>query len=287
MTKFVSYYRADETMSWGRLDGDTIHDATSVAPSLKEAIAADALPRLADHHTGNTVPLADVRLAPVIPDPGKIICIGVNYRTHRDEIGKAAPEAPVVFARYADSQMGHGADATKPAGSDQFDYEGEVALVIGKPAHRIGRTEAYDHVAGYSVYNDFSVRDWQRAASQWLPGKTWPGTGGFGPALVTSDEVGDVTELDDDHRVRHHLHPARAGRRDRHRHARRGWPLHESAGLRGGQRRRRGGGHQARHPAQHRPRLRMTDVIEQGVGGTHRWDASCHDRKRRPERREY
>ncbi|WP_369222530.1 fumarylacetoacetate hydrolase family protein [Streptomyces sp. R39] len=195
MTKFVSYYRADHSIAWGRLDGGTVYDATPTAPSLAEAIAAGALDSLA-HYTDRPVALSEVRLAPVIPEPGKIICIGVNYRTHRDEIGRAAPQAPVVFARYADSQMGHGEDALKPVHSAQFDYEGEVALVISRPAHRVSKAEAYDHVAGYAVYNDFSVRDWQLAASQWLPGKTWPGTGGFGPCLVTAGEVGDVTELE-------------------------------------------------------------------------------------------
>ena len=195
MTKFTSYYRADKTVAWGRLDGDTIFDATSVAPSLAEAIADGALASLAGY-TENPVDFADVSLAPVIPNPGKIICIGVNYASHRDEIGKAAPEAPVVFARYADSQMGHGEDAQKPRISPQFDYEGEVAVVISKPTHKVSKGDAYDHVAGYAVYNDFSVRDWQRKASQWLPGKTWPGTGGFGPYLVTADEVGDVTKLE-------------------------------------------------------------------------------------------
>ncbi|MEZ7005491.1 fumarylacetoacetate hydrolase family protein [Streptomyces sp. AD55] len=195
MSKFVSYYRADHSIAWGRLDGQTVYDATAAAPSLAEAIAAgtlDSLTHLSDH----PVALGEVQLAPVIPNPRKIICIGVNYHTHQDEIGKAAPTAPVVFTRYADSQMGHGEDALKPAESTQFDYEGEVALVISRPAHKISKNDAYNHIAGYTVYNDFSVRDWQRAASQWLPGKTWPGTGGFGPCLVTADEVGDVTELE-------------------------------------------------------------------------------------------
>jgi 2-keto-4-pentenoate hydratase/2-oxohepta-3-ene-1,7-dioic acid hydratase in catechol pathway len=200
MTKFTSYYRParsgeDTSIAWGRLDGGTIYDATSVAPSLAAAIADSALERLADH-SDDPVALADVQLAPVIPHPGKIICIGVNYRSHQDEIGKAAPAAPVIFARYADSQIGHGEDALKPRISNEYDYEGEVALVISKPAHKVKKADAYDHVAGYAAYNDFSVRDWQRAASQWLPGKTWPGTGGFGPYLVTADEVGDVTKLE-------------------------------------------------------------------------------------------
>lgn len=195
MTKFTSYYRADKSVAWGRLDGETIYDATAVAPSLAEAIADGALDSLADH-AENPVDLAAVALAPVIHNPGKIICIGVNYASHRDEIGKAAPQAPVVFARYADSQMGHGEDALKPSISPQFDYEGEVAVIISKPTHKVAKADAYDHVAGYAVYNDFSVRDWQRKASQWLPGKTWPGTGGFGPYMVTADEVGDVTKLE-------------------------------------------------------------------------------------------
>lgn len=200
MTKFASYYRpvdsgAPDSIAWGRLEGDTIYDATSVAPTLAAAIADGALGDLASH-TENAVALADVQLAPVIPDPGKIVCIGVNYRSHQDEIGKPAPAAPVVFARYADSQMGHGQPALKPRVSDEYDYEGEVALVISKPAFKVKRADAFDHVAGYAIYNDFSLRDWQRAAGQWLPGKTWPGTGGFGPYLATADEVGDVTKLE-------------------------------------------------------------------------------------------
>lgn len=195
MTKFVSFYRADKTIGWGRLDGDTVFDATPVAESLADAISEGLLQSLAEY-AENPISFADAQLAPVIPNPGKIICIGVNYASHRDEIGKAAPQAPVVFARYADSQMGHGEFAQKPRISDQFDYEGEVAVIISKPAYRVSKSDAYDFIAGYAVYNDFSVRDWQRNASQWLPGKTWPGTGGFGPYLVTADEVGDVTQLE-------------------------------------------------------------------------------------------
>ena len=166
MTKFTSYYRPASsgegtTIGWGRLDGDTIYDATSVAPSLAAAIADGALEKLAGH-SGDPVALADVQLAPVIPSPGKIICIGVNYRSHQDEIGKAAPAAPVIFARYADSQMGHDEDALKPRISNEYDYEGEVALVISKPAFKVKKADAYDHIAGYAAYNDFSVRDWQR-----------------------------------------------------------------------------------------------------------------------------
>ncbi|MGB9036812.1 MAG: fumarylacetoacetate hydrolase family protein, partial [Paeniglutamicibacter sp.] len=96
---------------------------------------------------------------------------------------------------FADSQMGHLQPALKPASTEQFDYEGEMALVIGKEAYRVSEDEAWDHIAGYAAYNDFSVRDWQRAASQWTPGKNFPGTGAFGPYLVPAQVLGDVTKL--------------------------------------------------------------------------------------------
>jgi len=204
MTKFASYVRADGTESWGRVEGDAIHDAGpgagDVAATLADAIAEGHLEQ-AQTLSGFELAADSVTLLPVIPQPGKIICVGVNYRSHQDEIGKPAPGAPTIFARYADSQIAHDAPALKPAFSDQFDYEGEVALVIGAPAHRVSKVDAWTHIAGYAVYNDFSVRDWQRASSQWLPGKTFPGTGGFGPYLVTADEVGDVTELQLETRV--------------------------------------------------------------------------------------
>lgn len=195
MNKFVSYVRADGTASWGAVVDDAIVDLAdrTGAKTLADAIAADALPT--EVAAGEGVPFAEAQLLPVIPEPKKIICIGVNYKTHRDEIGKPGPTAPIVFARYADSQIAAGADAIKPSFSDQFDYEGELALVIGAPAFRVKREDAAGVIAGYSIYNDFSVRDWQRAASQWMPGKTFPGTGAFGPWFVPAAELGDVTQL--------------------------------------------------------------------------------------------
>jgi 2-keto-4-pentenoate hydratase/2-oxohepta-3-ene-1,7-dioic acid hydratase in catechol pathway len=102
---------------------------------------------------------------------------------------------PVLFARYAGSQIGHGAPLIKPLESDEFDYEGELAVIIGKAGRRIPETEALHHVAGYACYNDGSVRDWQRHTQQFMPGKTFSGTGGFGPWMVTADEIPDPTEL--------------------------------------------------------------------------------------------
>lgn len=197
MTRIVSYRRADGTPSWGGVIEDTIHDlARPGGPTtLTEAIRRGQPIEFDPAAGSETVRLGEADLLPVIPDPEKIICIGVNYRSHRDEIGKPPPSAPVIFARYPDSQIAHGSDAIKPHFSDQFDYEGELAVIIGQPAFRVSADDAMDYVAGYSIYNDFSVRDWQRAASQWLPGKTFPGTGGFGPWFVPASEIPNVRAL--------------------------------------------------------------------------------------------
>jgi 2-keto-4-pentenoate hydratase/2-oxohepta-3-ene-1,7-dioic acid hydratase in catechol pathway len=132
---------------------------------------------------------------PVIPNPDKIICVGLNYHAHIAETGREETPNPVLFARYAGSQIGHGAALIKPLESDQFDYEGEVAVIIGKPGRRIAEADALDHVAGYACYNDASVRDWQKHTHQFMPGKTFAGTGGFGPWMVTADEIPDPTKM--------------------------------------------------------------------------------------------
>jgi 2-keto-4-pentenoate hydratase/2-oxohepta-3-ene-1,7-dioic acid hydratase in catechol pathway len=193
MSRYISFRRTDGTVSWGRVEGELVHDGSGVAATLASAIRAGALGQVPDAREPLRLP--EVELLPVIPEPRKIVCIGVNYRAHRDEAGREPNAAPTVFTRFADTQIGHGAPALKPAISDQFDYEGELALVIGRAAHRLRREQAWDAIAGYSIYNDFSVRDWQRKSTQWAPGKNFPGTGGFGPMLVTPDEVGDVSSL--------------------------------------------------------------------------------------------
>ncbi len=139
--------------------------------------------------------LADIVFDPVIPNPDKIVCIGLNYRDHVAETGRTMTEKPVLFARFAGSQVGHGQPLVRPAVSEEFDYEGELAVIIGTPGRHISQADAISHVAGYSVYNDGSVRDWQRHTSQFLPGKTFAGTGGFGPFLVTSNEIPDPARL--------------------------------------------------------------------------------------------
>jgi len=165
-------------------------------PTLRDFIAAGGLERLrAFASVAADIPLDAVDLAPVIPNPDKIICVGLNYRTHVAETGRTETEHPVLFARYAGSQIGHGAPLIKPLESEQFDYEAEVAVIIGKGGRRIAEGDALSHVAGYAAYNDASVRDWQRHTHQFLPGKTFAGTGAFGPWMVTADEIPDPSRL--------------------------------------------------------------------------------------------
>ena len=165
--------------------------------SLRALIAADALPEAAKLVATLTpdMPLEGTRLLPPIPDPGKIICVGLNYLDHVAETGRKLTEKPALFNRFAESQIGHLEPMIKPTESEQLDYEGEVAIVIGKRGRRISEADALGHIAGYACYNDGSVRDWQYHTTQFLPGKNFVGTGGFGPWLVTADEIGDPKSL--------------------------------------------------------------------------------------------
>ena len=141
------------------------------------------------------ISIAEITHLPVIPDPEKIFCIGLNYQEHKKETGRPDVENPTIFTRFANSQTGHLQPLLKPNFSNRFDYEGELAITIGKGGRYIAEEKALDHVAGYSCYNDGSVRDWQRHTSQYTPGKNFPATGPFGPYLVTSDEIGDYKKL--------------------------------------------------------------------------------------------
>jgi 2-keto-4-pentenoate hydratase/2-oxohepta-3-ene-1,7-dioic acid hydratase in catechol pathway len=190
--RYVSYVRGDGSASYGRLEGTSISDLGSVpgAPAdLKAAIAQGDLAELA---AGDILLRETVTLLPVIPNPGKILCVGLNYATHVKETGREQKAHPAIFTRWADTLVADGAAILRPAESDRLDYEGELAIVIGKGGRRIPKAEAMAHVAGYSIFNDASVRDWQRHNIQFIPGKNWPGTGAFGPALVTPDEIADI-----------------------------------------------------------------------------------------------
>ena len=140
-------------------------------------------------HAAPDYALADIQFEPVIPNPEQIFCIGLNYAEHVQETQREVTEKPMIFFRLAPSQVGHNQPLLRPVEADQFDYEGEIAVVIGKGGRRISKENAWDHIAGYACYNDGSVRDWQRHTAQWGPGKNFFQTGGFGPWLVTSDEI--------------------------------------------------------------------------------------------------
>lgn len=135
--------------------------------------------------------LKEIELLPPIPNPDKIICIGLNYEDHSDESGFEVPTYPTVFARYASSLVADGAPIIRPNVSEMLDYEGELAVVIGKGGRHIAREDALDHVAGYAPFNEASVRDYQIKSPQWTMGKTFDGTGAFGPELVTPEELPD------------------------------------------------------------------------------------------------
>lgn len=196
--RFVSFEHRGHR-GFGLLRDDGIIDLTGrLSPgvvTLKQAIADNLLARAAEWPASGSIPLAAVRLLPVIPDPAKILCIGLNYEDHRNETKRPNSDYPTVFTRFPDAQVGHDQPLVKPAASERFDYEAELAVVIGKPGRNIAQEDALDHVAGYACFNDGSIRDWQRHTSQFTPGKNFPGSGSFGPALVTPDEVGDYRKL--------------------------------------------------------------------------------------------
>jgi 2-keto-4-pentenoate hydratase/2-oxohepta-3-ene-1,7-dioic acid hydratase in catechol pathway len=185
--------------SYGAVKGEGVLDLGRRLPwrSLRELLEADglnqAVARLASEQPDYA--LNAISYAPVIPDPGKIICVGLNYRDHVAETGRTVTEKPALFARFACSQVGHLQPLVKPKVSDDFDYEGELAVVIGKPGRHIPANRALGHVAGYACYNEGSIRDWQRHTSQFLAGKSFAESGSFGPWLVTTDEIPDPSKL--------------------------------------------------------------------------------------------
>lgn len=197
--KFVSF-KVNGRASYGALNGDQVVDLGqsfgTKYPDLRAALAADALPELmAAAQSAPTLALGNIELLPVIPNPEKILCVGLNYKSHVAETKRPDADKPAIFVRFADTLVADGAPLVKPGVTNCFDYEGELAIVIGRGGSNISQADAFDHVAGYACFNDGTVRDWQRHTHQWIPGKNFAGTGAFGPALVTADEVGDVNEL--------------------------------------------------------------------------------------------
>ena len=186
---------------FGAVVDDGIIDLTAMLPGrprcLRTAIAGGQLASAMEYVEGRVPELssADVIFLPPIADPAKILCVGLNYAKHQAETGRPDVDHPTIFTRFADSQVGHLQPMIKPDQSIRFDYEAELAVVIGQGGRFISEDDALSHVAGYACYNDGSIRDWQRHTSQFTPGKNFPGTGAFGPYLVTPDEVGDYRKL--------------------------------------------------------------------------------------------
>ena len=197
--KLATFTQAGE-QSYGVVNNDTITDIGQVLgntyPDLKSLVGCDYQKLIANSTDASPdIALSDVQLLPPITNPDKIICVGLNYESHRKETGRPEVGFPTLFTRFANTQIGHGEAMWQPAESSNFDYEGELAVVIGQGGWKIPEDRALEHVAGYSCYNDGSVRDWQRHTSQFTPGKNFRHTGPFGPWLITSDEIPDPSTL--------------------------------------------------------------------------------------------
>ncbi|MCY3659342.1 MAG: fumarylacetoacetate hydrolase family protein [Caldilineaceae bacterium] len=164
------------------------------------AAGSDAMDRVkaaaAGISTENVLNRSGVDIGPPIPDPGKILCIGINYKDHIEETNSETPEFPVVFAKYANTIVGPEADVQLPTYSTKVDYEAEFAVVIGKTARNVAMEDALDHVGGYTCLNDVSARDLQQRTSQWVMGKSPDTFAPIGPVVVTSDDVPDPHSLD-------------------------------------------------------------------------------------------
>lgn len=170
-----------------RQDGDTLTEIPGFA-DVGALLANPNWEETAKAANGPTRALDGADLAAVVPAPGKIICVGHNYRNHIKEMGREVPAHPTLFAKYQESLIGPNDDLPLPQESDTVDWESELAVIIGKKGRRISEADAADHIAGYAVLNDVSMRDYQFRTIQWLQGKTWENSTPFGPALVTKDE---------------------------------------------------------------------------------------------------
>lgn len=165
-------------------------------PDLLSLVAANAFGEAAKHlKEPQDHKLSAITWLPVIPNPGKIVCVGLNYQDHVVETGRDNTEQPAIFLRLPESQVGHLQPIVRPKESKNLDFEAEIAVIVGKAGRRISQKDAWNHIAGYSCYNDGSVRDWQRHTIQWTAGKNFARTGGFGPWMVTADEIPPGTKM--------------------------------------------------------------------------------------------
>ena len=195
--KFASF-EINSAASWGLVEGDTVADLGAVLrdryPDLKSAIAAGVLSEVAAAAArAKRHPLASIAFLPVIPNPDKILCIGLNYASHVGEVGRQLPTVPSVFSRLHNTLVPHGGNIIRPSASTNFDFEGELAVVIGERCRHVPRASALSVVAGYTCFLDGSVRDFQKHSV--TAGKNFPATGPLGPWMVTTDVIPDPQAL--------------------------------------------------------------------------------------------
>jgi 2-keto-4-pentenoate hydratase/2-oxohepta-3-ene-1,7-dioic acid hydratase in catechol pathway len=195
----LSTVALDGRVTWGLVENETFYDVGAVLSNryadLKAAIAGELSGIVEAKASASAYPTSALSWQAVIPNPDKIICVGLNYEMHRQETGRSLVDNPTIFGRFSNSQIGHLAPIVMPKVSSDLDYEGELVVVIGKPGRYISREDAMSHVAGYSIYNDGSIRDYQRHTHQFTPGKNFPNTGAFGPWMMTPDELGPLEPL--------------------------------------------------------------------------------------------
>jgi 2-keto-4-pentenoate hydratase/2-oxohepta-3-ene-1,7-dioic acid hydratase in catechol pathway len=193
-------FKADNRISYGVVRADGVFDLScrigTVLPDLKSFLTAQGLGILGNipKATVTDYAVGEFTYSPVIPNPAKILCVGLNYDEHRRETGRAETEHPAIFTRFADTLIGHHSPIVLPGNSSALDYEGELAVVIGRSGFHVREDEALSLVAGYSVFNDATLRDWQRHTHQFTPGKNFPHTGAFGPTLITPEEAGPLED---------------------------------------------------------------------------------------------
>ncbi len=194
--RLVSFTTKSGQTSYGTVEGDTVLDAGAVLKDrfsdLRAVLENDAVQELAGK--GEPIALADVTLLPPIGNPEKILCVGLNYLSHIEETGRPRPVQPAIFTRYPSSLIGHDQPLIRPKASHDFDYEGELVIIIGKGGRHISEADAMAHVAGYTCMNEGSIRDYQIHTSQFWPGKSFEASGSIGPWIVTADEIADITQ---------------------------------------------------------------------------------------------
>lgn len=198
--KLISYYKEGKAHYGAIVEGGVVEltKRFPAVPDLASLVADPSLVQQAGLQVQSAkadYPVSSIVFAPVIPNPGKVICVGINYVAHAEEAGRKVGQYPVIFQRFAETLLAHDEPLVRPKVSNEFDFEAELAVVIGKGGAHIDPADAMDHVAGYTCFNDASVRDWQFHTHQYGMGKTFRKTGALGPWLVPAAEIPDYRQL--------------------------------------------------------------------------------------------